>query len=131
MIRKKLAALGAASVLGVTGATVAAPAQAAEPYINVKNSVNSDHYIRVYRDFDPDREVHYLSPGENWVLYNGDDRVRIKIYQEDSIDSYQYYYGGTWHACHDWASNDITNPTNDYYNVTIRTFYSGDCDGRN
>ena len=124
----RIAVISAASVLPLLA--LVAPAQA-QSYINVKNSVNSDHYIRVYRDFTPDKDVKYLSPGESWVLYNGDGSVRIKIYQEDSIDSYQYYYGGTWHACHDWASNDIANPTDSYYDVTIRTFYSGDCDGRN
>lgn len=32
--------------------------------------------------------------------------------------------------CHEWIGNDISNPTDDYYDVTIRTFYSANCDGR-
>src|SRR5215217_1868715 len=124
-------ALGIISVPSITG--TATPAQAASSYINVKNSVNSDHYIKVFR-VRSDGSVYdtqILLHGENAVKYNGDGSVRIKVYLSDSIDSYQYYYGGSWHSCHEWIGNDISNPTDDYYDVTIRTFYSADCDGRN
>jgi len=105
----------------------------ASSYINLKNSVNSDHYIKMFR-VRSDGSVYdtqILLHGENAVKYNGDGSVRIKVYLADSIDSYQYNYGGTWKSCHDWIGNDISNPTDDYYDVTIRTFYSADCDGRN
>lgn len=128
----KRAALGVVGLLALTlsWTGLTEPAHALT-WIRVKNSVNSDYLVRVYRDFTPDQEVFYLGQGEAAVLYNGDGSVRIKIYLSQSIDSYQYYYGNEWRSCHEWAGNDISNPTNDYYDVTIRTFYSGNCDGRN
>ena len=129
-IRKTLAGLGIGVLLAGGATALTAQPAAAQSYINVKNSVNSDHYIRVYRDFSPDKDVNYLSAGEHAVLYNGDDSVRIKVYLADGINSFQYYYGGTWHACHT-GGQDITNPTDNYYDVTIRTFRSLNCEGRN
>ena len=122
---------GIVASLGLAAATLTLTAEpaAATTWIDIKNSVNSDNWVQAYsitRTYSKN-----LGPGDHYTVYNGDGGARINIAFDNDTESYQYYYGGSWHACHEGSAPSDANPTNSYSEVTVRNFHSYDCDGRN
>jgi len=130
LIIKRLGGIVASLALALASLLFVAQPASATTYITVKNSVNSDAIIWVYSTTRTNNAN--LSRGESFKIYNGDGGVRVAVAPyDDAVESYQYYYGGSWHACHEGSAPSDANPTNSYSEVTVRNFHSYDCDGRN